>query len=513
MDRLPDLLRARARAHPDSVALRRPGRSLTSRQLLAEVVDRAAKLSAHGYPPATPVAVGVTRDIDSVLTILAVLEAGCAYVPVDAAWPAARREFVLADVGAAAIVDPGTGQVTALSNGAGPGLDPSTAYVLYTSGSTGRPKGVAVSHDNVLSLLRSATPPFRFEASDVWTVFHSLCFDFSVWELWAPLYTGGCAVMVGSREARSPAGLCDLVLSERVSVLNLVPSLFHRFMDACASRGWPHLPLRQVVLGGEAIDRRQCLRWMEHQPHVPLVNMYGITEATVHTTFKPLTVGDLSGHSVHTPIGRPLGTLDVRLVDEAGDAVATGGVGEIAISGAGVALGYVANAEENRRRFVELDTGGRRARFFRTGDLARAEGAELFYVGRADAQVKVNGHRIEAGEIEAALREHRTVRDCAALLDATGPSGTPRLAALVVTDGQEVTSAELRTHLLDHVPLYMIPSVITFVDALPISENGKLDRAACGHLLGEAGRPARPRVDATADVTHHHPPRPMDEPA
>ncbi|MEU9096836.1 amino acid adenylation domain-containing protein [Streptomyces sp. NPDC048361] len=486
MDRLTELLYARADSDPDGAALGERGRSLTYRQLLVDVVDRAAKLTALGYPPATPVAVSVTRDIDSVLTILAVLEAGYAYVPVDAQWPSARREFVLADVGAAAFIDPATGQVTELPRCARTGLDPSTAYVLYTSGSTGRPKGVAVSHAGVLSLLQSATPLFRFKASDVWTVFHSLCFDFSVWELWAPLFTGARAVMVGGREARSPARLCDLVRSERVCVLNLVPSLFHRFMDACAAREWPQLPLRTVVLGGEAIDRQQCLRWIRHQPHVPLVNMYGITEATVHTTFKRLTEDDLSGPSAHTPIGRPLDTLDVRLVDEAGAAVAPGRVGEIAISGAGVAVGYVNNPEENRRRFVELDVDGTRARYFRTGDLARSEGLELFYVGRADAQLKVNGHRIEAGEIEAALRAHRAVRDCA-VLGTAGPNGTARLAALIVTDGREVTPAELRTHLLDHVPTYMIPSVITFVDALPLGENGKLDRTACGHLLDGPG--------------------------
>ncbi|WP_330334602.1 amino acid adenylation domain-containing protein [Streptomyces sp. NBC_00536] len=485
MDRLPELLHARAAAHPDSAALRQGGRSLTSRELLAEVVDRAAGLSRLGYPPATPVAVGVGRDIDSVLTVMALLEAGYVYVPVDAGWPAARREFVLADVGAAAVVDPGTGRVTELPGTRGPGLSPSTAYVLYTSGSTGRPKGVAVSHDNVLSLLRAATAPFRFEASDVWTVFHSLCFDFSVWELWAPLYTGACAVLVDRRDTRSPAGLRDLVLRERVSVLNLVPSVFHRFMDACAARQWPRLPLRQVVLGGEAIDRQQCLRWIRHQPQVPLVNMYGITEATVHTTYKRLTEGDLTGHGPGTPIGRPLDTWAVRLVDGAGAAVAPGAVGEIAISGAGVALGYVANPEENRRRFVELDVDGSRARFFRTGDLARAEGPELFYAGRADAQLKVNGHRIESGEIETALREHPGVRACAAL-DTVGPNGVPQLAALVVADGRAVTPAELRTHLLDRVPTYMIPGIFVFVDALPISENGKLDRTACRHVLDGA---------------------------
>jgi amino acid adenylation domain-containing protein len=485
MQRLSELLHARARSHPDSPALRQGGRSLTGRELHAEVVDRAAKLSALGHPPATLLGVGVTRDIDSALTIMAVLEAGHMYVPVDADWPAARRDFVLADAGAAGIIDPGTGQVTGLPGDAAAGPGPSTAYVLYTSGSTGRPKGVAVSHANVLSMLQAATAPFRFEATDVWTVFHSLCFDFSVWELWAPLYTGSCAVMVGRREARSPDRLCDLVLAEGVSVLNLVPSVFHRFMDACAAREWPRLPLRHVVLGGEAIDPQQCLRWLRHQPHVPLTNMYGITEATVHTTYKRLTEDDLTGRAVHTPIGRPIDSLEVRLVDGSGAVVAPGTVGEIAISGAGVALGYVGNAEENRRRFVELDIEGRRARYFRTGDLARAEGRELFYAGRADAQLKVNGHRIEAGEIETALREHPGVRDCAAL-DAAGPNGTARLAALVVTGAQEVTPAELRTHLLDRVPTYMIPSVITFVDALPISENGKLDRAACRRMVDRA---------------------------
>jgi len=272
--------------------------------------------------------------------------------------------------------------------------------------------------------------------------------------------------------------LVDLVARNGVTVLSLVPSIFRRFADACAERSWPELPLRYVVFGGEAIDRAQCLRWMGEGGAGELINMYGITEATVHTTFKRLQESDLTAPLPYTPIGHPLPSLGVALLGSDCLPVPPGEIGEITISGDGVALQYVANPAENAARFVMLELYGEPRRYFRTGDLAiRDENGELYYVGRADTQVKVNGYRIELAEIEAALAGHPQVGSCVATTVSVA-GGPAQLALVAAAAGQAVTATELRTHLLDRLPPYLVPGLVYVVDDLPLNDNGKIDRAA-----------------------------------
>lgn len=499
---LAQLLEQRARADPDGPALRFAGRSLNNAALLAEVRRRACSVTGQVATAAgTVLGVNVARDLDSVLAVLAVLESGCVYLPLDASWPAGRRDWVLDDVGAAALITPDEEdiEVSALPGvGQRPPLDPATAYVLYTSGSTGRPKGVAVSHANVLSMLEGATSCLELGARDVWSIYHSLSFDFSVWELWGALYSGGSAVVLDRRTVNDPQAVLDVLTAEQVSVLSIVPSIFSRLTSAYETgRGQRADRLRYVVFGGEAIDRRQCKRWLRLRkaagvPTGRLVNMYGITEATVHTTTKLLDADDLAGTAADTPIGRPLPSLRVTLLDGV-QPVPAGDVGELVVSGAGVALGYVRNPTETATRFVELEFADGIRRCLRTGDLARYdEAGELHFVGRADSQVKINGFRIELGEIEAALDGLARVTGGVASKVA-GPDGLARLG-LLVSAAVDLTPAEVRAHLRTRLPLYMVPGLVRIVDALPLGTNGKIDRPACAALT--ASQPA-PEANAT----------------
>ena len=375
--------------------------------------------------------------MDLVVALLGVLKAGGAYVPIDPATPPERLAWLVADTGAPVLVTHAA--VRARVAGAGVPLvelpltagEPVTwdravpapviapdnlAYVIYTSGSTGTPKGVLVTHANVARLFSTTQDRFQFDQRDVWTLFHSAAFDFSVWELWGALLTGGRAVVVPRDVQRSPDAFYRLLLTEGVTVLNQTPSAFrHLARVATASPASDALALRLVIFGGEAVDLSQLDAWFERFGDVrpALVNMYGITETTVHVTYRALTRRDLDVRWV-SPIGQPLPDLCAFILDRYMQPVPRDVPGELYVGGAGVARGYLGRPDLTAERFVPnpySDVPG--ARLYRTGDRARlrADG-EIEYLGRVDHQIKVRGFRIETGEIEAALSSHPAVRDC-----------------------------------------------------------------------------------------------------
>jgi amino acid adenylation domain-containing protein len=385
---------------PDAPAVSAPGERLTYRELDERSNRLAHHLLASGVRPGDRVALRLERSAGMVVAILAVLKAGAAYVPLDPAWPAERLEHALRDSGASILIDADPEEV-AQRSGERPAVavDPALpAYVIYTSGSTGRPKGVVVSHANLDRLLTATEPWFGFGPADVWTLFHSYAFDFSVWEIWGALLYGGRLVVVPYWESRSPEDFYRLLQEERVTILNQTPSAFRQLLwaeDAVLGGAPPDLALRWVIFGGEALEPASLAPWFaRHGDQVPrLVNMYGITETTVHVTFRPLRSQDLTRGSV---IGKPIPDLTLHVLDSAHRPQPLGVPGEIHVGGAGLALGYLGRPDLTAERFVpdpfSMEPG---ARLYRSGDLARrlADG-DIEYLGRIDHQVKIRGFRI-----------------------------------------------------------------------------------------------------------------------
>ncbi|HEX8905662.1 MAG TPA: amino acid adenylation domain-containing protein, partial [Longimicrobiaceae bacterium] len=370
----------------------------------------------------------------------------------------------------------------------------SLAYVIYTSGSTGLPKGTLIEHRNVARLFTATEPWFGFGAGDVWTLFHSYAFDFSVWEIWGALLYGGRVVVVPRETSRDAAAFHALLRREGVTVLNQTPSAFRQLMAADAELGGD-LALRWVIFGGEALEPASLAEWVRRRgigaPR--LVNMYGITETTVHVTFRPLSEADVF-EGGGSPIGRQIPDLRLYVLDPWGRPAPVGVPGELYVGGGGVARGYLGRAALTATRFVpDPFAGTAGARLYRTGDRARRRGdGELEYLGRLDDQVKVRGFRIELGEIEAALRRAGAVRDCVVVAREDSPGDT-RLVAYVVGD---VDADELRQRLRDRLPEYMVPAAFVAMEALPLTANGKLDRRAlpAPDFSGDEERYVAPRT-------------------
>ncbi|HLG79306.1 MAG TPA: amino acid adenylation domain-containing protein, partial [Ktedonobacteraceae bacterium] len=354
------------------------------------------------------------------------------------------------------------------------------AYIIYTSGSTGEPKGVMVEHRNVVRLFAATESLFSFNERDIWTLFHSAAFDFSVWEMWGALLYGGRLVIVPHMTARSPEGFYRLLSQNRVTVLNQTPSAFSRLIEAQGRCPGVQHALRMVILGGEALEFRTLRPWVErngvNQPQ--LVNMYGITETTVHVTYRRLSREDIESEG-GSLIGRSIQDLCTYVLDHHARPIPIGVVGELYVGGAGVARGYLNRPDLTAERFVlNPFSADPKARMYKTGDLGRwrADGT-IEYLGRRDQQVKIRGFRIELGEIEAQLARHPEVKEAVVVVREEG-QGEKRLVGYVI--GKDVSSPpsaeSLREHLKGMLPEYMVPSAFVQLQAFPLTPNGKLDR-------------------------------------
>jgi len=459
-------------------------------------------LRQHNVGPETRVALFLERSFEQVMAIVGVLKAGGAYVPIDPGYPDERLKFIVEDTEATVILTqaslrkaiPQTRATVICLDSDWPAIlgqphenpipvarPENAAYIIYTSGSTGKPKGVVVTHHNVMRLFSETASWFGFHAADTWCLFHSYTFDFSVWELWGALLYGARLVVVPFLVSRSPLEFLQLLEQERVSVLNQTPSAFRQLMWAEERSSSVRLPsLRYVIFGGEALELQSLRPWFaRHGAERPkLINMYGITETTVHVTYKVIRHADLSS-TANSLIGVPLPDLRLYLLDEHLQPVPVGVPGEIVVGGPGVARGYLNRPELTDQRFIPDPFGGQAGgRLYRSGDLARYTSAgELEYLGRLDDQVKIRGFRIELGEIESALNRHVAVKQSLVLAQAA-PEGGQRLVAYVVAAQTGCVAADLRDHLSQRLPDYMIPSAFVFLDTLPLTLNGKVDRRA-----------------------------------
>lgn len=504
---------------PQRLALSYRDHHLTYQQLNERAGERASQLRAAGVKAGDLVALLLPRGIDLVVQVLAVLKAGAGYVPIDPNYPRERVDWMLESsqpvrllthrnianrVWEAGVPEPLQDRIQWIdvdeptertasavnklpTDPVHPRLsDLAVAYIIFTSGSTGKPKGVMVGHHQVMYLLDAVIPRLHCDQTDVWTLFHSLAFDFSVWELWGALTTGGRLCIVPQDVAWSADSFSALLRAEQVTVLNQTPSAFYALTQTesrLLAQGENPLRLRSVIFGGEALNMHQIKRWWSlYAPGQPrLINMYGITETTVHVTWLELTqaLADTDG----SPIGDAIPGLEVHLLNSTLEPVAEGEPGEIHVGGRQLALGYLGRPDLTASRFIADPTRSGQ-RLYRSGDLAVRRDGQLFYLGRADRQLKIRGFRIEPAEVEAAVETHPVVQRCAVLAQPTKDAQTKAtsdglLAFLVAKPGCDALpdAPALRHHLAERLPVHCLPSEFLFVEQLPLTVNGKLDQA------------------------------------
>ncbi len=509
---LPEIFERVALAYPENISVTDEISSLTYRELNDRAQRLALALVREGVERDSLVGLCLERSCDLIVGVLGILKAGGAYVPLDPAYPEAHREYVVShgglklvvtnaatadrcagcrtiDVHAGEAVD-STNQVEFVSD-----VDASNlAYVIFTSGTTGRPKGVMIEHRNVVRLFSSTRDIFDFGSNDVWCLFHSIAFDYSVWELWGALLFGGRLIIPSDETVRNPAEYRTLLVHEGVTVLNQTPTGFRSLITedsnhpiTGASKG---LMLRYVVFGGERLDAHMLTPWVaRHGLEKPkLVNMYGITETTVHTTWKVLSNSDITSVSRFSPIGAPIADMKIDIVDADGTSVFSEDEGLIYVTGAGLARGYIGQNKLTHDRFVQrTNAEGLLERWYNSGDIGmRLKDGTYAYVGRADRLIKIRGYRVEPAEIEVCLRRYPGLLDATVLAAEFGDSD-PRLVGYVIVDEalreQADLPSALRSFVAQALPHYMVPSSFILLDAIPTTVNGKQDTNALLALL------------------------------
>ncbi|MDQ1355503.1 MAG: hypothetical protein QG657_5813, partial [Acidobacteriota bacterium] len=487
------LFEEQASKMPDNIALVGAGSQtcpmvLTYRQLNEQADSLAGLLIKKGVLADNIVGIKIERSIEMVIGIFGILKAGGAYMPIDPEYPQERVDYMLRDSGTMIMIGGAEERKSGRAEfvfscffSASPlprflASDSSNlAYIIYTSGTTGQPKGSLIEHRNVVRLMFNDKFQFDFTYSDVWTLFHSFCFDFSVWEMYGALLYGGKLVIVSKMTARDTDAFLGNLTRETVSVLNQTPSAFFNLINECqvSHRQEKHLHLKYVIFGGEALNPSKLKEWQKKFPKTRLINMFGITETTVHVTYKEITEKDIELNIGN--IGKPIPTLSAYIVDKYLKPVPVGVAGEILVGGKGVCRGYLNRVELTERKYIEnpYKLGDR---MYRSGDTGRfLENGEMEYLGRIDQQVKIRGFRIELGEIENRLLQYDGIKDAVVIAEETG---TEKYLCAYFVSGRDFTIMELRAHLTGKLPDYMIPSYFVRLEKIPLTSNGKVDRKA-----------------------------------
>jgi amino acid adenylation domain-containing protein len=493
-----DLFQEQVEKTPANIAVVFEEQQLSYRELNQKANQLAHYLMTLGVKAETLVGICVERSLEMVIGLLGILKAGGAYVPLDPDYPKERLQFMLEESAIKVLLSQNTilerlpetkAKVICLDTEtevfSQPCIDnpissvspTNLAYMIYTSGSTGLPKGVQINHQNVINLLKATDPVFHFDKSDVWTVFHSYAFDFSVWEIWIPLLYGCRLVVVSHKITQSPEVFYNLLCKERVTILNQTPAAISQFLqikEMETRNVAKKLALRLIICGGEAFPKklaRQLLEW-----DIPIWNFYGPTEATVWASIHPIEAVNTTEGMI--PIGRPLANTQLYILDAHLQPVPLDVPGELYIAGKGLARGYLNRPELTQEKFIEINIFGKFQRIYKTGDKARwLPDGNLEYLGRLDHQVKLRGFRIELGEIEARLSQHEAIKEAVVML--YNKENNPCLVAYVTlsTPIDEISKI-LRTWLKARLPEYMLPASFTVLDKLPLTQNGKIDRKA-----------------------------------
>ncbi|MBE7150062.1 amino acid adenylation domain-containing protein [Bacillus mycoides] len=487
--------------NPDAIAVVFEGENLTYQELNIKANHLAHYLQKQGVGSETLVGICVERSLEMIIGILAILKTGGAYVPIDSDYPVERIAFIMEDSQIAILLtqeqvverlptyeikticlDTEWGIISKESqkNLNSEVCSENLAYIIYTSGSTGKPKGVLINHSNVNRLFRASNHWFNFNERDVWTLFHSYAFDFSVWEIWGALLFGGRLIVVPYWVSRSPEAFYDLLCKEKVTVLNQTPSAFRQLIQVDESRS-ENLFLRYIIFGGEALELQSLRPWFKrYGDSCPqLINMYGITETTVHVTYRPILLRDLDKNT-GSVIGKPIPDLKVYILDQNLQHVPVGVAGEIYVGGAGLARGYLKRPELTADRFIPHPfSDNPKERLYKSGDLGRYKpDGDLEYLGRIDHQVKIRGFRIELGEIESSLAMHPSIRE-AIVVVTSSTNGNQQIAAYYVpVAGDIVSEQSLRNFLKEKLPAYMLPTYYIALKKMPLTVNGKVDRIA-----------------------------------
>ncbi|MBD1379489.1 non-ribosomal peptide synthetase [Metabacillus arenae] len=486
---------------PSAVALASQGHQMTYTELDQQSNQLARYLQRKGVGSETKVAVNMDRSIDYIVSILAVLKAGGTYIPMDPDQPSSRLRYIIEDSKCEILLtkamykklfddhinclviqyeDREWMEESCLPLNIPVNSD-QVAYIIYTSGSTGKPKGVLNTHHNVLRLFDSTRKLFQFTEKDSWTLFHSTAFDFTVWEIWGALFHGGRLHIISSEMRRTPEKFYRLLHEEGITVLNQTPSAFKELLNVMNQERHSHSleHLRYIVFGGEALNFQDLAPWFEQYGNqTSLINMYGITETTVHVTWREVNQEDTK-KAAGSLIGRPLEDLKVYVLNDELNPAPIGVPGEMYVSGEGLARGYSERFALTAERFIPNPLSLNGGRLYKTGDIGRyTPDGDIEYVGRMDDQVKIKGHRIELGEIKSFIADCRQVKDCSVLVR-TNEKNEKELAAFVVFNKPDVTEdllRDLRKTLIDGLPKYMFPSHLLMIESIPVTTNGKVDK-------------------------------------
>nr|BFF38250.1 hypothetical protein BACY1_00550 [Tenacibaculum mesophilum] len=503
---LVNIFEKQANLHPNKTAVKYKNETLTYKELVEKTAIAAAHLQKSGVRTNDYVGLYIDRSIETIVGILAILKCGAAYVPIDSNYPENRINAILTDCkppfilskkqffkNTHAITDSKTifFEDIHVSNYEFENVNynaKQVCYVIYTSGTTGKPKGVMIEHRNVVRLFFNEDPILTFNEDDIWTMFHSPCFDFSVWEIFGAILNGGSLIIVPEETTKDARQFLSLLSQEKVTILNQTPSSFYRLSQFVTDQ--TNHSISKVIFGGEALNPKKLRVWKEKFPNTKLINMFGITETTVHVTYKEINEKDIKEGKSN--IGTPIPTLALYILDDNLQRKQLGASGEIYVSGAGVARGYLNNEKLTSEKFIK-DPFRPNHIMYKTGDLGKMLfNGDVEYLGRIDRQIQLRGYRIELSEIESKLIECKTIDDVAVTTKYV--SGNKVICAYYIAD-EEVESRVLRTYLLNYLPDYMIPSFFIKVTHFPLTSNGKLDASKLPEPAITRGEKGIPKND------------------